>query len=93
MLSTDSLVDVPLGFWQACGVRFPLPFLYSHVAYLCTEKSLPIAFGGCAVIGGAMGIFDYSGQLSGVQESREERRNKFFKKPPKPIVELEPTSA
>ncbi|RXW13713.1 hypothetical protein EST38_g12135 [Candolleomyces aberdarensis] len=57
------------------------------------QKSLPVAFGGCAVVGGAMGIFDYSGQLSGVQESREERRNKFFKKPPKPIVELEPTTA
>ncbi|TFK41222.1 hypothetical protein BDQ12DRAFT_733532 [Crucibulum laeve] len=51
-------------------------------------RSLPMAIGGCAVLGAAMGTFDYSGTLVGEQgASREERRKAFFKSPPKPLIE------
>ncbi|TDL28601.1 hypothetical protein BD410DRAFT_738089, partial [Rickenella mellea] len=49
-------------------------------------RSLPVAVASCAVIGGAMGTFDYAGQLSGSRDARsetaEERRKKFFKQKP-----------
>lgn len=51
-------------------------------------RSLPMALGSCAVMGAAMGTFDYSGQLAGEKgETREEKRKKFFKQPLKPLVE------
>ena len=47
-----------------------------------------MAVGSCVILGAAMGTFDYSGQLLGDGEvSTEERRKKFFKHPPKPLVE------
>ncbi|EAU93174.1 hypothetical protein CC1G_10542 [Coprinopsis cinerea okayama7 len=55
-------------------------------------KSLPASFAGCIALGATMGVYDYSGQLAGVQESRDEKRARFFKKPPKPIFEAEPAS-
>ena len=51
-------------------------------------RSLPVAVGSCAVIGAAMGVFDYGGQLAGDRRERdspetfEERRKKFFKQKP-----------
>ncbi|KAF8971378.1 hypothetical protein BDZ97DRAFT_1237459 [Flammula alnicola] len=52
------------------------------------SRSLPMALAGCALLGGAIGTFDYSGQLAGdMSATREERRLKFFKTPPKPLVE------
>ena len=62
--------------------KFLINYCYS------TARSLPVAVASCAIIGGAMGVFDYAGQLSGNQsETREERRRKFFKHPPKPLVQ------
>ncbi|KAK7694743.1 hypothetical protein QCA50_001931 [Cerrena zonata] len=52
-------------------------------------RSLPMAVGSCAVLGAAVGIFDYGGKsISGVSttESPEERRKRFFKHPPPPLV-------
>lgn len=58
---------------------------HSNVA---TARSLPMAAGGCVILGAAMGAFDYSGQLAGeAGMTREERRMKFFKIPPQPLVE------
>jgi hypothetical protein len=52
------------------------------------SRSLPMAAGGCVLLGGAVGVFDYTGQLVGESgTTREERRLKFFKKPPQPLVE------
>lgn len=46
-----------------------------------------MAIASCAVIGGAVGTFDYSGELGGDRtETKEERRKRFFKQPPTPIV-------
>jgi len=58
------------------------------------SRSLPMAAGGCVLLGAAVGVFDYSGQLAGESAmTREERRLKFFKKPPQPLVEpLEPVA-
>lgn len=40
------------------------------------------------MLGAAVGVFDYSGQLGGEPGlTREERRLRFFKKPPQPLVE------
>ena len=51
-------------------------------------RSLPMAAGGCVMLGAAVGVFDYSGQLVGESGmTREERRLRFFKKPPPPLVE------
>lgn len=48
-----------------------------------TERSLPIAVASCAVLGAAMGTFDYGGKsLQGSNESKEEQRKRFFKQPP-----------
>jgi hypothetical protein len=61
---------------------------------LAAARSLPMAAGGCVLLGAAVGVFDYSGQLVGESgTTREERRLKFFKKPPQPLVKpLEPVS-
>ncbi|KAG6381126.1 hypothetical protein JVT61DRAFT_5524 [Boletus reticuloceps] len=52
-------------------------------------RSLPIAVGSCAVVGGAMATFDYAGQIIGdTEEKKEEKRKNFFKTRPifhKPI--------
>ncbi|KAI0932099.1 hypothetical protein AcW1_000684 [Taiwanofungus camphoratus] len=46
-------------------------------------RSLPMAVASCAVLGAAMGTFDYGGKsLQGSGETPEERRNRFFKHPP-----------
>jgi hypothetical protein len=50
-----------------------------------------MAAGGCVMLGAAVGVFDYSGQLAGEPGmTREERRLKFFKRPPQPLVEPVP---
>ena len=47
-----------------------------------------MVLGGCAILGAAMGTFDFAGQLSPEKNvSREEKRKAFFKQPLKPIVE------
>ncbi|KAF9040559.1 hypothetical protein BJ165DRAFT_1490782 [Panaeolus papilionaceus] len=52
------------------------------------NRSLPMALGGCVLLGGTIGAFDYGGQLGGnSQLTKEERRQRFFKTPPKPLVE------
>ncbi|KXN83868.1 NADH-ubiquinone oxidoreductase 21.3 kDa subunit [Leucoagaricus sp. SymC.cos] len=44
------------------------------------SKSLPMAIGGCVVLGAVMGGFDYAGHLAGQPGlSMEEKRKKFFK--------------
>ncbi|KAI0082301.1 hypothetical protein K474DRAFT_1703304 [Panus rudis PR-1116 ss-1] len=48
-------------------------------------RSLPMAVASCAILGGAIGVFDYSGKhLAGraAGETVEERRKRFFKHPP-----------
>ncbi|KAH9950407.1 hypothetical protein B0H21DRAFT_819212 [Amylocystis lapponica] len=46
-------------------------------------RSLPMAVASCAVMGAAMGTFDYGGpSLRGTVETQEERRKRFFKQPP-----------
>ena len=47
-----------------------------------------MAAGGCVFLGAAMGVFDFTGQLAGDPGmTKEERRLRFFKKPPQPLVE------
>jgi hypothetical protein len=47
-----------------------------------------MAFASCAVLGTAMGTFDYAGQLVGDKgTSKEEKRRQFFKQPPKPLIQ------
>lgn len=51
-------------------------------------RSIPMAIGGCAVLGAVMGTFDYSGQLTGEKGvSFEDRRKAFFKPPKEAIVD------
>lgn len=55
-----------------------------------------MAVGSCAVLGAAVGIFDYGGKsISGLSsvESPEERRQKFFKHPPPPLVPSTPAES
>jgi hypothetical protein len=53
-----------------------------------TARSLPVAVASCAIVGGVVGTFDYAGRLAGdPSETKEERRRKFFKKPPMPLVQ------
>ena len=61
---------------------------------LAAARSLPMAAGGCILLGAAVGVFDYSGQLVGESGvTIEERRKRFFKKPPQPLIEpIEPVS-
>lgn len=56
------------------------------------ERSLPLAIGTCVMLGAVVGGFDYTGQMMGDPISREERRKRFFKTPPKPLVEVERTA-
>ncbi|EGO01943.1 NADH dehydrogenase 1 alpha subcomplex [Serpula lacrymans var. lacrymans S7.3] len=49
-------------------------------------RSLPIAVASCAVVGAAMGTFDYAGDLAGrSKEEKEEKRREFFKPLPQPV--------
>ncbi|OCH96081.1 hypothetical protein OBBRIDRAFT_361625 [Obba rivulosa] len=46
-------------------------------------RSLPMAVASCAVLGTIMGTYDYTGrEFVGGNESLEERRKRFFKRPP-----------
>ncbi|EPQ60580.1 hypothetical protein GLOTRDRAFT_68344 [Gloeophyllum trabeum ATCC 11539] len=59
------------------------------------SRSLPMAVASCAVLGAAVGVFDYSGQTiagHGANESVEEKRKRFFKQrhgPPSPTQQAE----
>jgi hypothetical protein len=58
------------------------------IDFICAARSLPVAIASCAIVGGAVGAFDYAGHLSGdLSETKEERRRKFFKNPPKSLVQ------
>ena len=46
-------------------------------------RSLPVAVASCAVMGTIMGTYDFAGkELVGRNETIEERRQRFFKRPP-----------
>lgn len=50
-------------------------------------RSIPMAVGSCAVMGAAMGAFDYAGSLQGDGSvSKEERRKRFFKESSQPFA-------
>jgi len=47
------------------------------------KRSLPVAAASCAIMGAAVGTFEYAGNhLAGQSESYEERRKRFFKQHP-----------
>ena len=63
------------------GMRQSLKFV-THAKLHAIAHSLPVAVASCAVIGGAMGVYDTAGALAGKRrdaESFEERRRRFFK--------------
>lgn len=69
------------------GIRSKSRHLCIHFCSLIvrglTERSLPMAIASCAVLGAAMGTFDYGGKsLQGSFETKEEQRKRFFKHPP-----------
>ncbi|KAH7913008.1 hypothetical protein BJ138DRAFT_1147044 [Hygrophoropsis aurantiaca] len=50
-------------------------------------RSLPVAVASCAVVGAAMGTFDYAGEIAGQsKEEKEEKRRKFFKPTPNQLA-------
>lgn len=58
--------------------------VYTALSIETTARSLPMAVAGCAVLGAAVGTFDYGGKhiagsTSGL--SQEEKRRRFFKHP------------
>jgi len=56
------------------------------------SRSLPMAVASCAVLGAAVGVFDYSGQsIAGHSAglSPEEKRKRFFKQKPQPLSSSE----
>ncbi|KAF9481001.1 hypothetical protein BDN70DRAFT_992244 [Pholiota conissans] len=56
------------------------------------SRSIPMALAGCALLGASIGGYDYAGQLAGdSSETKEERRKRFFKTPPAPLVETTST--
>jgi hypothetical protein len=87
-------VDVQLVSWPESKVSLPSIFLdirfFFTVALL--ERSLPLAVGTCAMLGVVIGGFDYTGQLMGDPTSKEEKRKRFFKTPPKPLIDVESTN-
>ncbi|KAF4622904.1 hypothetical protein D9613_001751 [Agrocybe pediades] len=57
------------------------------------SRSIPQALAGCVFLGGALGALEYTGSLAGESaETKEEKRKKFFKTPPKHL-EVEPISS
>lgn len=44
------------------------------------------------ILGAVVGVYDYAGPLTGDPVSLEERRKKFFKTPPKPLIGSEPAA-
>ncbi|KAI0094821.1 hypothetical protein BDY19DRAFT_44791 [Irpex rosettiformis] len=61
------------------------------------KRSLPGALAACAILGTAVGVFDYGGRkIAGTagEETQEERRRKFFKQPPPSLYSsAEPTDS
>lgn len=56
-----------------------------------TARSVPMAVGGCVVLGAIMGGYDYAGKLTGQPGiSAEEKRKRFFK-PDTPIPNMPST--
>lgn len=52
------------------------------------DRSLPAAITGCALLGGTMGVIDYAGSITGDRSiSKEEKRNRFFKHTPPPLID------
>lgn len=95
MHSMGSSAGVQLGSWPVFEVRFIMLVISLHAhAYFLTARSLPIAVGSCAVVGGAMATFDYAGQIVGdTEEKKEEKRKTFFKTRPifhKPALDPSP---
>ena len=43
-------------------------------------RSIPMAVGGCAILGGVMGTYDLVGAMIGSKPD-EEKRKRFFKEP------------
>lgn len=83
------------GFLAGIRSMFPraLDRVMSHT-HLLIARSLPIAVGSCAVVGGAMATFDYAGQIVGdTEDKKEEKRKVFFKTRPifhKPALDPSP---
>lgn len=70
------------------AVRFSLVYFPAWTINNTAARSLPMAIGGCVVLGAVMGTYDYAGQLAGEPAlSLEEKRKKFFK-PGTPIPDL-----
>jgi len=90
MLLTELSEVVQQAFWREYEV-------WSFKSYRCfltvsfTARSLPMALASCAVVGAAMGTFDYAGQLAGEsKEVKEEKEKKFFKTVPLPLERISP---
>lgn len=75
-----------LVFWLGSAVRSNLMSCSVSTANFTTVlgRSLPMAVAGCAVMGAAVGTFDYGGKNIAVTDAltREEKRKAFFKHPP-----------
>lgn len=90
MLSTELSEVVQQAFWQEYEVR-PFKLFQSVFITLLAARSLPTALASCAVVGAAMGTFDYAGQLAGEsKEVKEEKKKKFFKSLPLPLERVPP---
>ena len=73
------------GFLAGIRGAYRRAFRQSSQIARIVARSLPIAVASCAVIGAAVGTFDYAGQsLRGDKEtlSFEEKRKRFFKQSP-----------
>ena len=69
--------------WPVFGVCSTL-LLQSNLTNLAfIARSIPMALASCAVLGAAIGTFDYGGKsMTGSStETPEERRKRFFKHP------------
>jgi len=94
MASTVLLLDVLPVFWLESNVRAKFVFGWKdHLLMTSTiGRSLPLALSSCAILGAVVGGYDYAGQLAGDATTTEERRKKFFKTPPKPLIEVDSTT-
>ena len=77
-------VVVQQDFWQAFEVCRYSSRSISYRIMTFPARSLPVALASCAVLGAAVGTYDYGGkQLYGsTDETAEQRRKRFFKHPP-----------
>lgn len=83
------LAGVRSAFRSISSLIPPHPRINISDAYIFTAGSIAMGLSSCAVLAAVVGTFEYAGGelRANLSQTREERRNSFFKNAPPPLIE------